>query len=123
MIIGYSRESVRYLAAFVATSLLALVLAGPALAVTPTDSQYCDGLGSGAGAGSSCSGTEAAGDGGAANPSSGAAAESAASEASGGSSVAGLPFTGTDLVALAAVSASLILGGIALSRLSTAPRS
>jgi hypothetical protein len=93
---------------------LCAALALPAAAVAakvssdPTSTQYANSL---TGAENSAGGTNGASDGGGSN---GVAAEPAGG---GGGAVGGLPFTGTDLAALAAVALCLISTGLVFQRL------
>jgi hypothetical protein len=103
------RRALRLIACVTA---LCAALALPAAAMAakastdPTGTQYADSL---TGAESSAGGTDGSSGSGASN--------GVAGEASGGGAVGGLPFTGTDLVALAAVAFCLISTGLVFQRL------
>jgi hypothetical protein len=117
---GFRRSHARLLAGVVAIVALcasAIVFAPVASAADPTATQYCDGLTGGTTTtGTACGEQGTAGQsqsGGSASPGSAPAASSAGGL---GGQVGQLPFTGWDLLSLAAIAVALTTSGIALAR-------
>lgn len=109
------RRSFSVLALLVATTIAFAAFSSTAFAADPTSAQYCDGLTTTSSNCSSVDGSSASGTTSAQTP--------VSTEAGGlGGQVGSLPFTGWDLMSLAAIALALTASGLVLARLTNGRR-
>jgi hypothetical protein len=108
-------RSLSILALVVATTMAFAAFASTSFAADPTSAQYCDGLTTTTS--SDCSSVEG-------SSASGTSAQKPVSKAAGGlgNQVGSLPFTGWDLMTLAAIAVALTASGLVLARLTNGRR-
>jgi hypothetical protein len=112
------RRSFSILALVIATTMAFAAFSSTSFAADPTDAQYCDGL-------TTTTSTDCASvEGSSASGTSGTSAQKPVSRNAGGlgNQVGSLPFTGWDLMTLAAIAVALTASGLVLARLTNGRR-